>query len=117
MRRQQPQDAPPASPPACAGSPSIDCPPVVGSSAAIQPRARARINLRVPPGTDARKAQAALIAHLEAVAPWHVRVECAREADGEPFTGSLGGPAFDAMSAAMRTAYGRDVTMQGQGGS
>jgi cysteinylglycine-S-conjugate dipeptidase len=35
----------------------IDCPPVVGSSAAIQPRARARINLRVPPGMDAHKAQ------------------------------------------------------------
>ncbi|MGE3287749.1 MAG: dipeptidase [Pseudonocardia sp.] len=95
----------------------IDCPPVVGSSAAIQPRARARINLRVPPGMDARAAQDALIAHLEAVAPWHVRVSCEREADGEPFTGSLGGPAFDAMSDAMREVYGTDVTLQGQGGS
>jgi acetylornithine deacetylase/succinyl-diaminopimelate desuccinylase-like protein len=95
----------------------IDCPPVVGSSGAIQPRARARINLRVPPGMDAREAQTALIAHLEAVAPWHVRVECVREAAGEPFTGSLDGPAFDAMAEAMRWVYGRDVTMQGQGGS
>jgi hypothetical protein len=42
---------------------------------------------------------------------------CEREADGEPFTGSLDGPAFDAMSGAMREVYGRDVTMQGQGGS
>ena len=95
----------------------IDCPPVVGSSAAIQPRARARINLRVPPGTDAHAAQDALIAHLEAVAPWNVRVECVREADGEPFTGSLDGPAYDAMAAAMRDVYGREVTLQGQGGS
>ena len=95
----------------------IDCPPVVGSSAAIQPRARARINLRVPPGMDAHAAQDALIAHLEAVAPWNVRVGCEREADGQPFTGSLNGPAFDAMAEAMRSVYGRDVTMQGQGGS
>jgi cysteinylglycine-S-conjugate dipeptidase len=95
----------------------IDCPPVIGSSSAIQPRARARINLRVPPGMDAHAAQDALIAHLEAVAPWNVRVRCEREADGAPFTGALVGPAFDAMSAAMRSVYGRDVTMQGQGGS
>jgi cysteinylglycine-S-conjugate dipeptidase len=95
----------------------IDCPPVVGSSAAIQPRARARINLRVPPGMDAKQAQTALIEHLQAVAPWNVKVTCEREADGEPFTGALDGPAFDAMSAAMREVYGRDVTLQGQGGS
>jgi cysteinylglycine-S-conjugate dipeptidase len=95
----------------------IDCPPVVGSSAAIQPRARARINLRVPPGMDARTAQTALIDHLTAVAPWHVRVSIEREADGQPFTGSLDGPGYDAMSAAMKAAYGKEVTQEGQGGS
>ncbi len=35
----------------------IDCPPVVGSAAAIQPRAAARLNLRLPPGTDPDAAQ------------------------------------------------------------
>jgi acetylornithine deacetylase/succinyl-diaminopimelate desuccinylase-like protein len=95
----------------------IDCPPVVGSSAAIQPQARARINLRVPPGMDAKEAQTALIEHLQSVAPWNVQLEFEREADGEPFAGSLDGPAFEAMSAAMKDAYGRDVTLEGQGGS
>lgn len=95
----------------------IDCPPVVGSSAAVQPRARARINLRVPPGIDARAAQTALIEHLDAVAPWNVRVHIDREADGQPFTGSLDGPGYAAMSAAMKAAYGRDAVAQGQGGS
>ena len=75
----------------------IDCPPVIGSSAAIQPEARARINLRVPPGMDAKKAQDALIDHLAAVAPWHVRVEFVREADGEPFVGALSGPGYETM--------------------
>jgi len=95
----------------------IDCPPVVGSTSAIQPRARARINLRVPPGTDPRTAQDLLIEHLEAVAPWNVRVDVEREADGAPFTGSLDGPAYDAMSEAMKAVYDRDVIQQGQGGS
>ena len=35
----------------------IDCPPVVGSSAVIQPEARALASLRVPPGMDANDAQ------------------------------------------------------------
>jgi acetylornithine deacetylase/succinyl-diaminopimelate desuccinylase-like protein len=95
----------------------IDCPPVIGSSAAIQPEARARINLRVPPGMDAKQAQTALIEHLRAVAPWHVQVEFEREADGQPFVGATEGPAFDAMAEAMRQAYGKDLTTEGQGGS
>ncbi|MGV9479791.1 M20/M25/M40 family metallo-hydrolase [Gordonia aichiensis] len=95
----------------------IDCSPVAGSSAAVTPRARARINLRVPPGMDAKAAQDALIAHLQDVAPWHVRVSCEREAIGAPFSGSTEGPAFDALVDAMGAAYGRDVVMQGQGGS
>lgn len=95
----------------------IDCPPVVGSAAAIQPHARARINLRVPPGMDPKVAQDALIAHLEAVAPWGVKVKTEREASGAPFRAATGGPAYDALAAAMRESYGRNLTTLGQGGS
>ena len=95
----------------------IDVPPVVGSSAAIQPKARARLNLRVPPGMDAKEAQDALVAHLEAVAPWNVKVSIEREAFGQPFTGSTTGPAYETLTGAMHDAYGRDSTTEGQGGS
>jgi acetylornithine deacetylase/succinyl-diaminopimelate desuccinylase-like protein len=95
----------------------IDCPPVVGSSAAIQPHARARLNLRVPPGMDAQKAQDALVDHLQAEAPWNVKVEVEREALGDPFTGSTTGPAYETLTGAMHDAYGRDSTTEGQGGS
>jgi acetylornithine deacetylase/succinyl-diaminopimelate desuccinylase-like protein len=95
----------------------IDCPPVVGSTAAIQPAARARINLRVPPGMNAQKAQDALIDHLASVAPWHVQVEFEREAQGEPFVGAVTGPGVETMRSAMREAYGREPVSQGQGGS
>jgi cysteinylglycine-S-conjugate dipeptidase len=95
----------------------IDCPPVLGSSAAVPHEARARIDLRIPPGIDPKEAQSKLIEHLEAVAPWHVQLEFEREADGQPFKGATEGPGFDAMSGAMQDSYGRDVTLQGQGGS
>ncbi len=95
----------------------IDCPPVVGSAAAIQPKAKARINLRVPPGMDPVKAQDALIAHLEAAAPWHVKVTVEREASGSPFRAKTGGPAYRALDKAMKDSYGKGFTTLGQGGS
>jgi cysteinylglycine-S-conjugate dipeptidase len=95
----------------------IDCPPVVGSSAAVPHEARARIDLRIPPGVNPGEAQHKLIEHLKAVAPWHVQLEFEREADGAPFKGSTEGPGFEAIAGAMRESYGRDVTLQGQGGS
>jgi cysteinylglycine-S-conjugate dipeptidase len=95
----------------------IDCPPVVGSAAAIQPHARARLNLRVPPGTDAVRALDALIDHLRTVAPWGVRVTVTEEALGQPFQARTGGPAYRAFASAMRDAYGREMTTLGQGGS
>ncbi|HKD97879.1 MAG TPA: dipeptidase [Micromonosporaceae bacterium] len=95
----------------------IDAPDVVGSAAAIQPTARARLNLRVPPGMDAVGAQRKLSEHLVAAAPWGVKVEVAPEAAGEPFLASTGGPAYRALDGAMRDAYGAALTTAGQGGS
>lgn len=95
----------------------IDCPPVVGSAAAITPRASARLNLRVPPGTDPAEAQDLLIGHLLAVAPWGVRVSVDPESTGMPFGASTGGPGFTQLTAALSAAYGAAVGFAGQGGS
>ncbi|SES42067.1 dipeptidase [Actinokineospora terrae] len=95
----------------------IDCPPVVGSSAAISPRAAARLNLRVPPGTDPVEAEAALTLHLRAAAPWGVRITVETEAIGAPFRAAQDGPAYRAVAAAMDEAYGTPMTTLGQGGS
>ena len=95
----------------------IDAPPVVGSSAAIQNTAAARLNLRVPPGTDPRKAQDLLIAHLKKAAPWGVRVEVEPESTGSPFQASTTGPAYAALAEAMEQSYGTAMTTLGQGGS
>src|SRR3954454_8081472 len=75
----------------------IDCPPVLGSTAAIAPRAAARLNLRFPPGTDVADAQAALVDHLHAAAPWGAHVTVDVEASGAAFHAATGGPAYRAM--------------------
>jgi acetylornithine deacetylase/succinyl-diaminopimelate desuccinylase-like protein len=95
----------------------IDCPPVIGSAAAVVPKASARLNLRIPPGTSPEVAAPALIEHLQAAAPWGVRCTVEIEATGHPFEAATGGPAYQAMAAAMREAYGREMTHLGQGGS
>ena len=45
--------------------------------------------------------------------PGRVRARSRRQ----PFVGALSGPAYEAMKSAMRDAYGRDLVMQGEGGS
>jgi acetylornithine deacetylase/succinyl-diaminopimelate desuccinylase-like protein len=95
----------------------IDCPPVVGSAAAIVPQAAARLNLRIPPGVSPELAQTALVDHLHAAAPWGVHVKVDVEATGAPFQATTDGPAFRAMAAAMQAAYGTPMARLGQGGS
>ncbi|MFD6398163.1 dipeptidase [Nocardia sp. NPDC060249] len=95
----------------------MDVPAVVGSSAAIQPSTRARLNLRIPPGTEPEQAYDLLAKHLRAHVPWNAELDIEVEALGEPFVASTQGPARSAMEKAMATSYGRDVTTEGQGGS
>ncbi|GAA4481664.1 dipeptidase [Rhodococcus olei] len=95
----------------------IDCPPVVGSAAAIQPRASARLNLRVPPGMDPQAAQEALTAHLLARAPWGAKVTVEPEQVGAPFRASTDGPGYAALGDAMAEAFGSAMGTVGQGGS
>jgi acetylornithine deacetylase/succinyl-diaminopimelate desuccinylase-like protein len=95
----------------------IDAPSVVGSAAAIQPRVRARLNLRVPPGMQADQALQALTAHVKAVTPWNAKVEVESQSTGEPFVGSTEGPGFESLKSALQDAYGHALTSEGQGGS
>ncbi|HEX5296673.1 MAG TPA: dipeptidase [Streptosporangiaceae bacterium] len=95
----------------------IDCPPVVGAPSAIQSRARARINLRVPPGVDPARAQDALVAQLHDSAPWGVQVSIERTVPDNPFLAETGGPAYRTLAAAMHEAYGEEMATLGLGGS
>ena len=95
----------------------IDCPPVVGSASAIVPRAAARLNLRIPPGSTPATAHAALAEHLKTATPWGLRMTVDLEAEGSPFLAEVDGPAYTAMSTAMEEAFGVPMATLGQGGS
>jgi cysteinylglycine-S-conjugate dipeptidase len=95
----------------------IECPGVLGYTPSVQASAKAVVSLRVPPGLDAEKATDALIAHLEAAAPWNAHVTARRAGQGQPFRADTSSPAYTAMREAMRTAYGKEMAIAGHGGS
>lgn len=99
----------------------IDCPPVEGAIAAVQPHARALINLRVPPGMDPVAAQQTLAEHIERRAPWNARVSIEKETVGHPFRAVPEGrtdPVHDLLSECLAQAYGADEVAEiGSGGS
>jgi acetylornithine deacetylase/succinyl-diaminopimelate desuccinylase-like protein len=95
----------------------IDVPPVIGSSSAVQASAAARVSLRIPNGIGGKQAQDAMIEHLQSRVPWGLHCTIERVAVGDPFVGSLSGPGYESMRAAMQEAYGREQTTEGQGGS
>ncbi|WP_235912171.1 dipeptidase [Ruania zhangjianzhongii] len=95
----------------------IDAPAVSGAVAAIQPRAAARLNLRVPPGQDAGAAAELLRTHLGQVAPWGVRVRTEVQGLGSPFGARTDTTAFAQLSQALTEAFGTATITAGQGGS
>lgn len=96
----------------------MDVPPVVGAVAAVQARAAAKLNLRVPPGADAAALRDALIAHLHDRAPWGVHVETSTGELGLPYSADTSSPAFRLLSEALTDAYdGTPTVTAGLGGS
>jgi acetylornithine deacetylase/succinyl-diaminopimelate desuccinylase-like protein len=96
----------------------IDAPPVVGAVAAVQAKAAAKLNLRVPPGEDPAQMRDALIAYLHAVAPWGVKVETEAGELGYPFMSDTTSPSFKLLEQALTDAYdGIAAVSAGMGGS
>lgn len=95
----------------------IDCPSVADSTPAIQHQARAKLNLRIPFGTDANRAWQALQRQLCQAAPDGVRVDVSHLSGSQPFRARTDGPAYAQLATSMRFAYGTELTTAGQGGS
>ena len=95
----------------------IDVPAVIGSAAALQasrPRASACGCRPAWTGQERRTRSSRTCGRA-------CRGACAARSSGsrsgDPFVGSLDGPAFEALKAALEQAYGRAMTTEGQGGS
>jgi acetylornithine deacetylase/succinyl-diaminopimelate desuccinylase-like protein len=95
----------------------IDCPAVEGAAAAVQSHARAVLNVRVHPEQPAAEAQAAVVRHLEAQRPFGIPLTVTAGATGDGFRARSSGPAWDAMVAAMSTAWGADTVEIATGGA
>lgn len=95
----------------------IDAPPVDGALNAVQPHARALLNVRVHPEQDAFEAQEAVIRHLRGQRPFGVELEVRAGATGNGFAARTGGPAYAAAREAWSAAWGAEVVEAGSGGS
>jgi len=95
----------------------IDAPLVDGAANALIPKARARVSVRLAPSQDPAEAQGVVAKHLEAAAPWHVKVKVTPRTVGEGFLAKTDGPAYAAATDAMAAAFQKDVVHYGEGGS
>ncbi len=95
----------------------LDCPAVDGAPASVQSHARAVLNVRIHPEQPAAEAQAIVMRHLEAERPFGVPLQVTAGAIGDGYRAASSGPAWDAMIAAMSTAWGADTVEIATGGA
>ncbi|MEA2487471.1 MAG: cysteinylglycine-S-conjugate dipeptidase [Actinomycetota bacterium] len=95
----------------------IDAPSVDEAANILIPHARAKISLRIPPGSDADKELDRLIEHLRSAAPWNVKVDVRQIKAGWPFQVDPQGKVVTAARRALERAYGKPATDIGSGGS
>ena len=57
------------------------------------------------------------IDHLRASVPWGAEATITPRSKGQPYRVSTGGPAYAAMTRAMRETWGREPALMGSGGS
>lgn len=95
----------------------MDVPATGGAVLAVNPYARALINIRVHPQQTARAAQDAVVAHLEAVRPFGFDLTIERSDTGDGFEASTGGIAYEAARSALRTAWEAEPIEIGSGGA
>jgi acetylornithine deacetylase/succinyl-diaminopimelate desuccinylase-like protein len=95
----------------------IDITSIDGSSNVLLPVAKAKLSMRIVPGSDPKTELDALVKHLETHAPWGATVEVERTKEAPPFRCETGGPGYAAARIALEEAYGSAPGEAGSGGS
>jgi acetylornithine deacetylase/succinyl-diaminopimelate desuccinylase-like protein len=95
----------------------IDTTSIDGSSNVLLPVAKAKLSMRIVPGSDPKKELDALVRHLETHAPWGATVEVDRTKEAPPFRCETSGPGYAAARVAMEEAFGAPAGEAGSGGS
>jgi acetylornithine deacetylase/succinyl-diaminopimelate desuccinylase-like protein len=95
----------------------IDMTSIAGSSNVLVPEARAKVSMRIVPGSDPQRELDALVHHLETHAPWRAQVQVERVDAAPPFRCATDGPGYAAARRALAEAYGKSPGEAGSGGS
>ncbi len=95
----------------------LDAPAVEGAANALQPRARARVSIRLGPGQDPARAQRVLHDWLAGQAPLGLRPRVTLGAAASPFVVEADHPAVRAAAQALEGAYGVPALLAGIGGT
>lgn len=95
----------------------LDVPSIAEASNSLIARARARINLRVPPNQSTESALAHLIQNIESFTPWNAQMTISDIQIGNGFVAKTDGPAYVAAQQALQEAYNKDVQRVGDGAS
>lgn len=95
----------------------IDMTDIASSSNVLIPQARAKISMRIVPGSDPRKELDALVDHLRTHVPWGAQIEVERTKEAPGFRCDTGGPGYAAARWALEEAFGAPAGEAGSGGS
>ena len=95
----------------------VDMTSIAGSSNVLVPEARAKISMRIVPGSEPKTELDALVQHLESHAPWGAQVDVQRTKEAPGFRCETDGPGYAAARRALEEAYGKPVADAGSGGS
>jgi acetylornithine deacetylase/succinyl-diaminopimelate desuccinylase-like protein len=95
----------------------IDMTSIAGSSNVLIPEARAKLSMRIVPGSDPQRELDALVRHLESRAPWGAQVQVERVDAAPGFRCPTDGPGYAAARRALEEAYEKPPGEAGSGGS
>lgn len=95
----------------------MDVPNTVEGSNVLLPSVKARLSLRIAPGSDADAQLDALMTHLRSVRPWNCEVEVEKVKAGHALAVDTTAEPIRAAEAALAEVYGSEVEAIGSGGS
>jgi acetylornithine deacetylase/succinyl-diaminopimelate desuccinylase-like protein len=88
-----------------------------GAKTVLPAKAMAKVSCRLVPDQDPQEIEKLMKAHVAKVAPPGVKVDVRHLHGGRPWRAELDGPLFDAARKALRSAFGKEPVITGEGGS
>ena len=95
----------------------MDLPNTAEASNVLLNQVKAKLSMRIIPGSDGDAQLEALMSHLRAQRPWNCEVVVVKVKVGHPFAVDESHPAIVAAEDALREAYGAEVEAIGSGAS